>query len=132
MKSSAKTNQDGIRLAEGASVEYGNVSLPADAFEPKNVRVRISIMVPEDVLLKLRELGKKHGKPYQTLANDLLREAVSHGAETGERFAIIKAQKSMLKELAEARVATAKIGAQLDDLLDKLPAKRPAKKRASR
>ena len=57
-------------------IVYGNVNIPDEAFSPAATRVRISIMVPGDVIAKLRELGEKLGKGYQTVTNDILRAAV--------------------------------------------------------
>ncbi len=57
-------------------IVYGNVNIPDEAFAPAATRVRISIMVPGDVIAKLRELGEKLGKGYQTVTNDILRVAV--------------------------------------------------------
>lgn len=53
---------------------YGTVDiLDKDAFDPKNVKVRITTFVDEDVLIHLKEYAKKRGAKYQTVLNSLLR-----------------------------------------------------------
>lgn len=61
-------------------VEYGTVDIPDEAFAPENVRVRISIMIPGDVLDAVRKMAAADGIKYQTLINKLLRDAVSAGS----------------------------------------------------
>ena len=55
-------------------IQYGSVDILADdAFDPKNVKVRITTFVDEDVLNLLKEYAKKRGAKYQTVLNSLLR-----------------------------------------------------------
>jgi uncharacterized protein (DUF4415 family) len=58
-------------------ISYGDVDVPDEAFRPENVRRRISIMIPEDVLALVQSMAREAGLPYQTFINQLLREAVS-------------------------------------------------------
>jgi len=58
-------------------MKYGTVDIPEEAFAPANVRRRISIMIPEDVLAKLKELAASEGLPYQTLMNKILHNAIN-------------------------------------------------------
>ena len=52
---------------------YGDVELPNDEFESKNVKVRVTTLIDQDVLLALKALAKKKGKKYQSLLNAILR-----------------------------------------------------------
>jgi hypothetical protein len=55
-------------------IQYGSVDiLDEDAFDPKNVKVRITTFVDEDILIQLKEYAKKRGSKYQTILNSLLR-----------------------------------------------------------
>lgn len=87
----------------------GIVEIPADAFLPKNTRVRISIMIPGDVLDALRKLGKARNKGYQTVANDLLRSVLLEGrpSDPGEQWLLIKELRAMnaKMEVVEERLA---------------------------
>lgn len=57
-------------------ISYGKVEIPEDAFEPKNVKERITIMVDQDVLDSYRKKANKTGDKYQSLINRTLREAL--------------------------------------------------------
>ena len=57
-------------------IVYGKVEIPDDAFEPRNVKERITIMVDQDVLNVYREKAEKTGDKYQSLINRTLREAL--------------------------------------------------------
>jgi predicted DNA binding CopG/RHH family protein len=55
-------------------LKYGNKDLISeDAFEPKNVKVRITTFIDEDILVMLKSYAKKRGNKYQTVLNSLLR-----------------------------------------------------------
>jgi len=58
-----------------SSIRYGNVDVPKDEFEARNVKERITIMIDQDILDKFREHAGKTGQKYQTLINKALREA---------------------------------------------------------
>ncbi len=53
-----------------------NKELPDDAFSPENVKVRISIFLDGDVLVKAKERAKAEGSKYQTYINQLLRQVL--------------------------------------------------------
>ncbi len=57
-------------------ISYGKVSIPEEAFEPRNVKERITIMIDQDVLDAYRAKAEKHGDKYQSLINRTLREAM--------------------------------------------------------
>lgn len=55
-------------------IQYGTVDiLDDDALDPKNVKVRITTFVDEDILIQLKQYAKKRGSKYQTILNSLLR-----------------------------------------------------------
>lgn len=57
-------------------ITYGKVEIPEDAFDPRNVKERITIMVDQDVLDEYRSKAQKTGDKYQSLINRTLREAL--------------------------------------------------------
>lgn len=73
-------------------IEVGTVHVPAEAFEPKNVKVRITMFVDEDVLTAFRAASEKHGVGYQTLMNEKLRESLEGLDKTlADRVAALEA-----------------------------------------
>lgn len=63
-----------IKKAKNARIKYGAVEVSSDDLSPAAVRQRISILIPEDILSRLRKMAKKEGIGYQTLINRLLRD----------------------------------------------------------
>lgn len=57
-------------------ITYGKVEIPEEAFDPRNVKERITIMVDQDVLDEYRTKAQKTGDKYQSLINRTLREAL--------------------------------------------------------
>lgn len=57
-------------------ISYGKVEIPEEAFDPKNVKERITIMIDQDILDAYRANAKKTGDKYQSLINRTLREAL--------------------------------------------------------
>ena len=55
------------------NIVYGNIELPADEFDSKNVKIRVTTLIDEDVLAKLKSFAKSRGSKYQTVLNALLR-----------------------------------------------------------
>ena len=43
------------------NIEYGNIELPADEFDSKNVKIRVTTLLDEDVLIKLKNFAKSRG-----------------------------------------------------------------------
>jgi len=66
-------------------IKYGSVSLPEDAFNPKETKFRVTMYVDLDVLDQIRKTAKARGLPYQTHINQLLRDTV-FGQEMDERI----------------------------------------------
>lgn len=57
-------------------ITYGKVEIPENAFDSRNVKERITIMVDQDVLDEYRAKAQKTGDKYQSLINRTLREAL--------------------------------------------------------
>lgn len=73
-----------IKKSKNADIICGDKDLLKDSdFDPKNIRHRISIVVPELVLKSLKEEAAKKGIGYQTFINQILFGHV-HGLETLE------------------------------------------------
>ena len=87
-----------------SKLTYGTVELDDEDFLPANVRRRISIMIPEDVIAKLTAMGAKTGEGYQTVINRLLREAVSeseHGKIDKTSDALVASVSSTMKKIEQ-------------------------------
>lgn len=55
-------------------LKYGTKDILDDEiFDPKQVKVRITTFVDEDVLMMLKDYAKQRGSRYQTVLNALLR-----------------------------------------------------------
>jgi len=66
MKSTKKTKTK--------DVTYGSVSLPDNAFNPKETKFRVTMFMDLDVLDLIRKKAKERGLPYQTFINQSLRD----------------------------------------------------------
>ena len=64
------------RVNAEADIEYGTVNVDLSNLQPHEIKIRISTMLDEDVLLKLKEIAKDTGAKYQTLLNAVLRSFV--------------------------------------------------------
>jgi uncharacterized protein (DUF4415 family) len=65
-----------IKKTKNADIRSGKRDiLKNEDFEAKNVRHRISIVVPEDVLMRFKQMSQETGLGYQTIMNQVLREA---------------------------------------------------------
>lgn len=85
-----------IKKAKNAKIKYGKVSLPKDAFNPRETKFRVTMFLDLDVLDQIREDAHKKSLPYQTYINQLLRERVL-GNEMEEQI-----RKIVREELAKA------------------------------
>lgn len=63
-------------ITKNKKITYGKVEIPEDAFDPRNVKERITIMVDQDVLDEYRSKAQKTGDKYQSLINRTLRQAL--------------------------------------------------------
>ena len=66
-----------IKKAKDATIRYGNVNVSDKDFSSNAVRRRISIMVPEDILARLRQMASEEETGYQTLINRILHDATA-------------------------------------------------------
>lgn len=89
MKSTKKTKK---AKSKDAKISYGSVSLPDDAFNPKETKFRVSMYLDLDVLDEIRKLAKNRGMPYQTYINQMLRDVV-FGSEMDEKIRTIVRQE---------------------------------------
>lgn len=79
-------------------IKYGNVSLPEDAFNPKETKFRVTMYLDLDVLEEVRKKAKARGLPYQTYINQLLRDSVL-GQEMDEKI-----RRIVREELGKKRI----------------------------
>jgi uncharacterized protein (DUF4415 family) len=56
--------------------------LPADAFNPKETKFRVTMFMSLDVLDEVRKRAKEIGLPYQTYLNQLIRESIFPKSES--------------------------------------------------
>ena len=63
-------------------IEYGSVNIDLSHLEAHEVKIRISTMIDEDVLLQLKKIAKEKGTKYQTLLNNVLRAFVENPIST--------------------------------------------------
>ena len=78
------------------SIKYGKVELDADGFDKKYAKVRVTMMVDEDVVDAFRAEAAKRHMGYQTLMNQKLRDSIS--GETVSKG--LNWKESCLKKLA--------------------------------
>lgn len=57
-------------------IEFGSVDIDLSHLEAHEVKIRISTMIDEDVLIQLKSIAKQKGTKYQTLLNNVLRAFV--------------------------------------------------------
>ena len=74
-------------------ITYGDVELDLDEFEPRKVKVRVTTLIDQDILIKLKEFASKKGDKYQSVLNSLLRS-----------FFDKPPRSSKLQQLSEERV----------------------------
>jgi len=55
-------------------IRYGKVNLLPEKIEPKDEKIRISIMMEGDLLDALKTRAQELGRPYQTLMKEVLRQ----------------------------------------------------------
>ena len=80
-----------IKKTKNADIKYAKKDRLKDAdFEPNNIGHRISIIIPEDVLMAYREQASDQRIGYQTLMNQVLRRNITDERSLGERLAILE------------------------------------------
>lgn len=74
-----------------SKIEYGTVEIPEEAFFPRNVKVRVTMMVDGDIVQAFRDAAAKRGIGYQTLMNEKLRESLDGLDKTlADRVAVLE------------------------------------------
>ncbi|MES2768618.1 MAG: BrnA antitoxin family protein [Bdellovibrionota bacterium] len=77
-------------------ITYGKVEIPSNAFDPQNIKERITIMLDQDILDAYRKKAKETGDKYQSLINRTLRETLSKHPSLEKR---IEALEQKIKKL---------------------------------
>jgi uncharacterized protein (DUF4415 family) len=81
------TWRSGMKSSKGAKIKYGKRDLlTEDDLEPKNHKVRITSFIDGDILVELKARAEQHGTKYQTLLNQLLRQALKDSSSLAERL----------------------------------------------
>ena len=62
-----------MSIKRNKNIKYGTVDLLDDEFDPKNIKIRVTTFIDQEVLIALKALAKENGKRYQTLLNAILR-----------------------------------------------------------
>ena len=80
------------------AIKYGKVELDADEFDKKHCKVRVTMMIDEDVVEAFRNEAVKKRVGYQTLINQKLRESISGQNSFEKRLEAL--EKIVSKKLA--------------------------------
>ena len=80
------------------AIKYGKVEIDADEFDKKHAKVRVTMMVDEDVVDAFRAEANKRHMGYQTLMNQKLRDSISSEATLEKRLEAL--EKIVRKKLA--------------------------------
>ena len=76
-----------MRSSKTAKIKYGKKDLLIeDDLDPKNHKVRITSFIDGDILVELKARAEQQGTRYQTLLNQLLRQALKDSASVAERL----------------------------------------------
>ncbi len=67
-------------------ISYGAVETPDGFDDPKNHKVRVTMWMDGDLLMALKKRAEEVGAGYQTLAQKLLRDAVSETESLAKRL----------------------------------------------
>ena len=68
-------------------IKYGKKDLLNESdLDPKNHKVRITSFIDGDILAELKARAEQQGTKYQTLLNQLLRQALKDSASMVERL----------------------------------------------
>lgn len=61
-------------------IKYGKVEVSADSFDDANALIRVSMMLPLNLVKDLKKLSltEKHGGKYQVLIRDILTDWTEH------------------------------------------------------
>ncbi len=84
--------------AKKKKIEYGTEDIEADEFDSKNAKFRVTAFIDLEVVEALRKQARAQGKGYQTLMNEVLREAVL--GESSYESRLKKLEKAVFKKQA--------------------------------
>ena len=79
-------------------IVFGDIELDDLEFEPRHVKVRVTTMIDEDVLMALRDLAAKKEQKYQTILNDILRAFVEKNVRGNSTRLDEKRVRQIVKE----------------------------------
>jgi uncharacterized protein (DUF4415 family) len=75
-----------MKSSKTDKIKYGKKDLLNDSdLDPKNHKVRITSFIDGDILAELKTRAVQQGTKYQTLLNQLLRQALKDSASMAER-----------------------------------------------
>ena len=76
-----------MKSSKGGKIKFGKKDLLNESdLDPKNHKVRITSFIDGDVLAELKARAEQQGTKYQTLLNQLLRQALKDSASLAERL----------------------------------------------
>jgi hypothetical protein len=115
------------------NVIYGTVELPEGFEDPRNAKIRISIMIEGDLLDGYKDAARltPHGQ-YQTLMKQVLRQGLERlpKAKDGDARSpdtkLTRRQAKDLSEILEQIQAVSKKAEGLHEVLDTVKHKKPA------
>ena len=81
------------------NIKFGNLELDDQEFESKNVKVRITTYIDEDILLALKKLAKQRGDKYQSLLNSILRSYFETNSKKPAKITEQKIRQIVQEEL---------------------------------
>ena len=81
------------------NIKFGNLELYDQEFESKNVKVRITTYIDEDILLALKKLAKQCGDKYQSLLNSILRSYFETNSKKPAKITEQKIRQIVQEEL---------------------------------
>lgn len=89
-------------------IKYGKMSLMKKSdFSPKNVKFRVTMLLSQDTLDKIREEAADKGLPYQTYINSLLTQHVNRRIRLDEDDEFISERISKPRPRSEEKVRPA-------------------------
>lgn len=83
-----------MRSSKKKNIKYGQVTLPDEAFDPRNAKFRVTMFVDLDVLTEIRKRAKRKSLPYQTYINQALREFIFGSSEEERIRKIVREELS--------------------------------------
>jgi hypothetical protein len=93
-----------LKIKDKSKVVFGNVEVPDDLWDPKNVKERVTCFIDMDVVDWLRASAKEIGIGYQTLLNMKLRE-LKDGGEAKLDETNLAARLARLEKLVKSPTA---------------------------